>query len=288
MREKPAGYPVMRQRWADLLFLHWRVPVEVVVERLPEGLHVDVFDGSAWLGVVPFFMDRVRPVLLPPVPGISWFMELNVRTYVHDDYGNPGVWFFSLDCNQPLAVEIARRAFHLPYEHAAMQAVRSAGRIYYACRREVRGRPRRDRWNGFWWSGICFIRQTSADASIADGFITRRIGLRRRGAKNGLRNRWAGIDSRCRPRLPSQCWLRSRWMCGCFRLQWGDRSISGSVAKAGISRYGLLPKFGIFLKRASGSVEAGRGGGDCFVEDPAAAEGSGGGSGVGSVCSSVA
>ena len=136
MRERPTGFPVMRQRWADLLFLHWRVPVETIAARLPAGLHVDTFDGSAWLGVVPFFMERVRPVLLPPAPGISWFMELNVRTYVHDDEGNPGVWFFSLDCNQPLAVEIARRAFHLPYEHASMREERAAERIYYECRRD--------------------------------------------------------------------------------------------------------------------------------------------------------
>ncbi|MFZ9936318.1 MAG: YqjF family protein [Luteolibacter sp.] len=136
MREKPPGFPVMRQCWSGLLFLHWRVPVETIAARLPAGLHVDTFDGSAWLGLVPFFMERVRPVLLPPVPGISWFMELNVRTYVHDDAGNPGVWFFSLDCNQPLAVKIARRAFHLPYQHAAMKAERSEERIYYTCRRE--------------------------------------------------------------------------------------------------------------------------------------------------------
>ena len=53
-------------------------------------------------------------------------MELNLRTYVHDDSGNAGVWFFSLDCNQPLAVEIARRAFHLPYEHAVMSNVQTS------------------------------------------------------------------------------------------------------------------------------------------------------------------
>ncbi len=137
MREAPAGLPAMRQRWSGLLFLHWRVPVDVIADRLPAGLHVDTFDGSAWLGVVPFFMDRVRPVFLPPVPGVSWFMELNVRTYVHDDAGNPAVWFFSLDCNQPLAVEVARRWFHLPYEHAEMRAARSAGRISYRCRRRA-------------------------------------------------------------------------------------------------------------------------------------------------------
>jgi len=143
MRGKPTGFPVMRQRWSSLLFLHWPVPVEMIAARLPRGLHVDTFDGSAWLGVVPFFMDRVRPVLLPPVPGISWFLELNVRTYVFDDDGNPGVWFFSLDCNQPLAVEIARRAFHLPYEHAEMRAVRDGGRMDYSCRRESEEGPAR-------------------------------------------------------------------------------------------------------------------------------------------------
>jgi uncharacterized protein len=136
MRKKPAGFPVMRQRWSSLLFLHWPVPADMISTRLPRGLHVDTFDGRAWLGVVPFFMDRVRPVLLPPVPGISWFLELNVRTYVFDDEGNPGVWFFSLDCNQALAVEIARRSFHLPYEHAEMEAGRDGDGILYSCRRK--------------------------------------------------------------------------------------------------------------------------------------------------------
>ncbi len=112
----------MRQRWTGLLFLHWPVEPALVAERLPAGLHVDTFEGNAWLGAVPFFMDRVRPVGTPPLPWLSWFMELNVRTYVHDDHGNAGVWFFSLDCNQPLAVEIARRSFHLPYQHAVMRS----------------------------------------------------------------------------------------------------------------------------------------------------------------------
>jgi uncharacterized protein YqjF (DUF2071 family) len=80
-----------------------------------------------------------KPTGLPPVPWLSWFLELNVRTYVHDDSGNPGVWFFSLDCNQPVAVEIARRAFHLPYQHAAMQSVKSGHRIHYRCQRKIAG-----------------------------------------------------------------------------------------------------------------------------------------------------
>ncbi len=129
----------MRQCWAGLLFLHWPVDPALIAERLPPGLHVDTYGGNAWLGVVPFFMDRVRPVGLPPVPWLSWFLELNVRTYVHDDQGNPGVWFFSLDCNQPLAVEIARRAFHLPYQHAAMRSDRNGHSIHYECRRKSPG-----------------------------------------------------------------------------------------------------------------------------------------------------
>jgi uncharacterized protein YqjF (DUF2071 family) len=135
-RDKPAGHPVMRQRWGDLLFLHWPVPPDLIQNRLPPGLHVDTFCGDAWLGVVPFSMNRVRPVGLPPLPKLSWFLELNVRTYVHDDSGNPGVWFFSLDCNQPLAVEVARRFFHLPYQHAAIQVNRSDDLLNYQCRRK--------------------------------------------------------------------------------------------------------------------------------------------------------
>lgn len=139
LRETPVGRPVMRQRWSRLLFLHWPVDPVSIAARLPAGLHVDTFDGRAWIGVVPFFMDRVRPVGLPPVPWLSWFLELNVRTYVHDDHGNAGVWFFSLDCNQPLAVEIARRFFHLPYEHAVMAAEISGQRVHYRCRRKTSG-----------------------------------------------------------------------------------------------------------------------------------------------------
>lgn len=135
-RLRPEGFPVMQQRWSGLLFLHWPVPADVIQATLPPGLHVDTFDGQAWIGVVPFFMDRIRPSLLPPVPWLSWFRELNVRTYVHDDRGVPGVWFHSLDCDQPLAVEIARRFFHLPYEHARMDITRSGQRIDYRCRRK--------------------------------------------------------------------------------------------------------------------------------------------------------
>jgi len=121
-RVRPAGAPVMRQRWAELLFLHWAWDPAEIQRTLPPGLTVDVYDGRAWLGLVPFAMERVRPRGLPAVRGLSDFLELNVRTYVHDAQGRPGVWFYSLDANQWLAVKIARALFHLPYQHATMAA----------------------------------------------------------------------------------------------------------------------------------------------------------------------
>jgi uncharacterized protein YqjF (DUF2071 family) len=129
---RPPGAPVMRQRWQDLLFLHWTCPAAAVQATLPPGLFVDTFAGQAYLGVVPFFMAGVRPRFLPAVPGISAFPELNLRTYVHDAAGIPGVWFYSLDAGRQLAVMLARRFFHLPYFKAAMSAVRgSDGTIRY-------------------------------------------------------------------------------------------------------------------------------------------------------------
>lgn len=133
---RPAGRPVMYQQWRDLLFLHWEYSAAVIQATLPEGLFVDTFGGKAYLGVVPFFMRNIRPRFLPAMPGISNFMEMNLRTYVHDREGVPGVWFYSLDANQWLAVKIARRFFHLPYEHAEMKSSRmAAGRIRYESRR---------------------------------------------------------------------------------------------------------------------------------------------------------
>lgn len=135
-RLRPAQTAVMYQRWRDLLFLHWEYPAAAIQATLPEGLFVDAFGGKAYLGVVPFFMQSVRPRFLPALPVVSDFMELNLRTYVHDRAGVPGVWFYSLDANQWLAVKVARRFFHLPYEHAEMKSSRTAeGRIRYESRR---------------------------------------------------------------------------------------------------------------------------------------------------------
>jgi len=137
-RPKPSAPVVMYQAWKDLLFLHWEVPPADIQRSLPPGLAVDTFGGAAWIGLVPFLMCDVRPRFCPTVPGLSSFLELNVRTYVRDSAGNSGVWFYSLDCNQPIAVAIARGLFHLPYFRARMraQAGPASEMIYYDCRRD--------------------------------------------------------------------------------------------------------------------------------------------------------
>ena len=103
------------QTWTNLLFSHWRVPPETLQTLLPDGLMVETFDGDGWLGMVPFAMEKVRPWWFPAVPGISWFLETNLRTYVTLPDGRSGVWFFSLDATKRLAVRVARRFWNLPY-----------------------------------------------------------------------------------------------------------------------------------------------------------------------------
>ncbi len=123
------GMPwVMRQRWNDLLFAHWPVPPSQVERLLPAGLTADIFDGSAWLGVVPFTMDQIQIRGLPVVPGANRFAELNLRTYVRErDTNQSGVYFFSLDATNPLAVAVARLRFHLPYYWARMRVTYGEG-----------------------------------------------------------------------------------------------------------------------------------------------------------------
>jgi hypothetical protein len=132
-RQPPLGQsPVMFQRWFHLLFLHWPVEPESIQSTLPSGLQVDTFAGKGWIGIVPFFMRGVRPAGLPSIVGLSNFLELNLRTYVLDRDGRPGIWFYSLDANQPLAVWIARLCFALPYQHAAMRTDIDGGEMAYS------------------------------------------------------------------------------------------------------------------------------------------------------------
>ena len=122
----PTSPWVMRQTWSDLLFLHWRVPYAKLRALVPEPLEVDLLDdGTAYIAVVPFRMSGIRMHWMPPVPGTTRTLEMNVRTYV--TLGDkPGIYFFSLDAARWLAVEWARTFFMLPYFHARMR-VRTAG-----------------------------------------------------------------------------------------------------------------------------------------------------------------
>ena len=117
---RPSGRVVMRQSWSHLLFLHWVLPAETLQALIPSGLEIDTFEGNAYIGLVPFTMIGVRPSWAFSVPGLSNFHEINVRTYVHRDGRDPGVWFFSLDAAQSIAVRIARSFWTLPYHFARM------------------------------------------------------------------------------------------------------------------------------------------------------------------------
>jgi uncharacterized protein YqjF (DUF2071 family) len=123
----------MEQRWHELLFAHWALPPGDLRRLVPASLPLDLYGGEAWIGVVPFRMSNVTPRGVPPLPGLSAFPELNVRTYVTLD-GKPGVFFFSLDAGNPVAAAAAR-TLHLPYYYAWMGVRRQREWIEYASRR---------------------------------------------------------------------------------------------------------------------------------------------------------
>lgn len=108
-------FPIFYQSWRNLLFLHWNVPAPILQERLPPGLTVDTWNGSAYLGIIPFRMLNLRPTIAFSIPYLSNFTEINLRTYVRDRCNRPGVWFFSLDTKNNLGNWIAQKFFHLNY-----------------------------------------------------------------------------------------------------------------------------------------------------------------------------
>jgi hypothetical protein len=116
------------------------MPPALLRPLVPAGLELDLYDGSAWIGVTPFTMWGIRPPLLPALPYVSRSHELNVRTYVHRD-GVPGVWFLSLDASNPLAVAAARVGFHLPYFRARMRLRQAGAEIELQSRRTHAGAP---------------------------------------------------------------------------------------------------------------------------------------------------
>ncbi|MFT7663947.1 MAG: hypothetical protein ACI87A_002175, partial [Planctomycetota bacterium] len=131
----PPGAWSWRQSWCDLLFAHWPIPSSQLRSLVPSELTVQEFDGTSWVGVVPFRMQGVMRRPLPDLPWVSAFPELNLRLYVEYE-GKPGVWFLSLDASNWLAVWAARRFFHLPYFHADMRLDWNADRVEYRSTRK--------------------------------------------------------------------------------------------------------------------------------------------------------
>jgi uncharacterized protein YqjF (DUF2071 family) len=162
----------LRMRWIDLAFLHWRVPPDEIRPLLPPPLELDLFDGSAWIAVVPFRMAGVRPLFAPPIPTATDFHELNVRTYVRHG-GRSGVWFFSLDAASWLAVIGARTAVGLPYFHARMRMRRVGDEVQYASTRTHPGARAAEFRARYRPTGSVYL----ADPGSLDYWLTERYSL---------------------------------------------------------------------------------------------------------------
>jgi uncharacterized protein YqjF (DUF2071 family) len=131
----PGGPWVMTQTWHDLLFAHWLMDPAHLRAKVPHEFELDLFDNSAWLGIVPFHMTNVAPRGVPSMPWISAFPELNVRTYVRVG-DRPGIYFFSLDAGSSIAVKAARAVLNLPYYSASMSVSTVGNEVEY---RSARG-----------------------------------------------------------------------------------------------------------------------------------------------------
>jgi uncharacterized protein YqjF (DUF2071 family) len=169
--------PIMSQRWENLSFLHWRVDPAVVAPLLPAGTRPDVFDGSSWVGLIPFRMVRAGMGLKPPVPYFGTFAETNVRLYSVDRTGRRGVVFRSLETSRLAVVFGSRAAFGVPYMWARMRISRVGPDVVYASSRRFPG-PR--------GAGGRIVVRPAAPLTERDplaDFLT---------ARWGLHSRWAG------------------------------------------------------------------------------------------------
>jgi uncharacterized protein YqjF (DUF2071 family) len=169
---------VMTQTWHDLLFAHWPVERSALRLLVPQAFELDLFEGQAWIGIVPFYMTNVAPRGVPSLPLVSTSLELNLRTYVRVGT-RAGIYFFSLDAGNRLAVVVARRLLNLPYHSATMTATRNSGAIEY---RSARRSDPGARFEGVYQpTGATFV---AAEGSL-EQFLTERYclyHLDRRGA----------------------------------------------------------------------------------------------------------
>ncbi|WNS76922.1 DUF2071 domain-containing protein [Bacillus sp. DTU_2020_1000418_1_SI_GHA_SEK_038] len=125
----PSDYWIMRQAWRNLLFIHWPISLEKVRQFVHPSLHIDTFDGDAWLGIIIFEMEGIYPRGFPSISIIPPFAEINVRTYVHYN-GKPGIYFMSLDVGDLASLTIAKRWLHLPYKHSHI-SIQKIGKAFY-------------------------------------------------------------------------------------------------------------------------------------------------------------
>jgi uncharacterized protein len=135
----PVRWPVMYQTWSCISFLHWSYQPEVVQQSLPDGLRVHRFDGRAWVGLTPFFLEDLRTPVAPALPWFTSFPETNVRTHVRGPDGREGLWFFSLDAARLEPVLVARSTYALPYMWSAMTVHREGPVVRYRSRRRWPG-----------------------------------------------------------------------------------------------------------------------------------------------------
>jgi uncharacterized protein YqjF (DUF2071 family) len=169
---------VIRQRWRDLLFVHWPMQAERVRPLVAPALALDLHDGHAWITMIPFLIAESRPGWLPPILA-SAFLEANLRTYVRGPDGEPGIYFFSLEAASAPAVAAARLVYGLPYFLAAMSRRVDGQRIVYASHR--RHGPRADL--GITWT-VGESMGTAAPGS-RDHFLVERYSL--------YVTRWGGL-----------------------------------------------------------------------------------------------
>jgi uncharacterized protein YqjF (DUF2071 family) len=142
-RPLPSGRWLLRQRWNDMLFANWPVPAAALAPLIPEGLQVDTFQGSAWLGIMPFWMEQIKLRGLPPIPGARTFPHLSLRTYVRDPQtGTLGLTFLSLEASNLLAAALGRAFYRLPYHWAEMHMEQRSEREFaFYSRRRFAARP---------------------------------------------------------------------------------------------------------------------------------------------------
>jgi uncharacterized protein len=180
---------VMVQGWYDLTAIHWRYDPAVVQALLPAGFTVDTFDGSAWVGLIPFYMERIRVPHLPAFGWLSTFPETNIRTYIVDSAGRRAVWFFSLDIARLLPALVARATYRLPYCWGRMSIAASGAsdeiRTYTSDRRWPKGEAK----------SAVSVRigdeLVGDELTDLDHFLTARWAL---GSTWGRRLMWARVD----------------------------------------------------------------------------------------------